>query len=414
VAVEPLALVPQAVLSEPEQAERRRRFPAGSAIEFADLEEHRRAGALDRLREAEPVSWVPALGGWLVTGYALGREVLGRRRDFTVWAEPNLVRASLGVMMLTSDGEEHDRQRLPFDEPFRLRSVRARFAGTVAARVETLIAELAPRGECELATEFAAPFAIGVAGDILGLSLDDVHRIRGFYDAFAGAMVYDGDPERQRRADAARASLDEILLGELVRVRAAPDPSVTSAVANDPQLGLTDEEIVAQLRVILFGAVETVESMILNSLLMLLRHPAELAAVRADAELLPNAIEEAMRLVPPVAFIERWTAAPTELGGVELGRGEFVGVSTLACNRDPRVFPEPCRFDVHRENARHHLAFSFGLHYCLGVNMARLQGAVALAALLERLPELELARAPKLCGFAFRKPAELRLRFTPR
>jgi cytochrome P450 len=403
--------VPQIVLDEAAQAQRSRGFPVGSTIEFADLEEHPRAGALDRLRESEPVSWVPVLGGWLVTDYALGREVLGRRRDFTVWAEPNLVRASLGVMMLTSDGDEHDRQRLPFDEPFRMRSVRDRFGEPVAKRVEVLLAQLAPLGGCELGASFAAPFAIGVAGDILGLSLDDVPKIRSFYDAFAGAMVYDGDPEPQRRADAARAALDEILLGELTRVREAPDGSITSAVANDPGVSLGDDEIVAQLRVILFGAVETVESMVVNTVLMLLLHPAELAAVRADEALLPNALEESMRLVPPVAFIERWTPTPTLLGPVELGPGEFVGVSSLACNRDPQVFPDPLRFDIHRENARHHLAFSFGLHYCLGVNMARLQGAVAVAALLERLPGLELVDPPDPHGFAFRRPPELRLRW---
>jgi cytochrome P450 len=273
------------------------------------------------------------------------------------------------------------------------------------------VADLRPRGSCELGRDFAATFAIGVAADILGLSLDDVPRIRGFYDAFAGAMVYDGDPAPQRRADAARIELNGLLLGELGRVREAPDASVTSAVANDRELELDDDEIVAQLRVILFGAIETVESMILNAMLMLLLHPAELAAARADEALLPNAIEEAMRLVPPVAFIERWTAAPTELGGVELGRGEFVGVSTLACNRDPRVFADPLRFDVRRENARHHLAFSFGLHYCLGVNMARLQGSIAVATLLERLPQLELAAHLEPHGFAFRKPGELHLRW---
>jgi cytochrome P450 len=409
--VEPASFLPQIVLDDAQEAERRQRFPLGEAIEFADLEEHARADALDRLRAAEPVAWVPALGGWLVTSHALGREVLGRRKDFTVWAEPNLVRASLGVMMLTSDGDEHDRQRLPFDEPFRMRAVRERFEAPVSNRVDALVAGLLPRGECELAGDFAAPFAIGVAGDILGLSLDDVPRIRGFYDAFAGAMTYDGDPEPQRRADDARAAFNEILLGELARVRRAADGSITSAVANDAGLELSDDEIVAQLRVILFGAIETVESMVLNSVLMLLSHPDELAAVRSQPDLLPNAIEEALRLIPPVAFIERWTPAPTTLGDVLLERGEFLGVSTLACNRDPDVFPDPLRYDVHRENARHQLAFSFGLHYCLGVNMARLQGGIAVRALLERLPGLGLVTAPHPHGFAFRKPAELHLRW---
>src|SRR5579864_1917825 len=106
-----LGLIAQIEVDAAEDERRRQRFPLGAAISFADLEEHSRAGALDDLRSAEPVSWVPALGGWLVTGHALAREVLSPRSAFSVWADANLVRASLGVMMLTSDGESHDRQR---------------------------------------------------------------------------------------------------------------------------------------------------------------------------------------------------------------------------------------------------------------------------------------------------------------
>jgi cytochrome P450 len=405
------ALVPQVELTEAEEAARRERFPAGAAIEFADLEEQARAPSLDRLRESEPVSWAPALGGWLVTSYPLARNVLARTADFTVWAEPNLVRASLGVMMLTSDPPEHERQRQPFDEPFRMRSVRERFEGRVSARVDLLLDELSPRGSCELVVDFAAPFAVGVAGDILGLSLDDVPRIQGFYEAFAGAMTYDGDPEPQRHADAARGALDEILLRELARARERPDGSITSAVVNDPATELTDERIAAQLRVILFGAIETVESMVVNAVLLLLQHPEQLAVVRVEPGLVPNAVEEAMRVIPPVAFIERWTPAPTSIGGVELGRGEFVGISTVAAGRDPMVFEDPLRFDVRRENARHHLAFSFGVHHCLGFNMARLQGPIAVEAILERLPALQLVDAPDPHGFAFRRPSGLHLRW---
>jgi len=405
------ALVPQVEIDEAEAAERRERFPGGARIEFPDLEEHARAQALDRLREAEPVSWVPALGGWLVTSYPLARSVLARTGDFTVWAQPNLVRASLGVMMLTSDPPDHEYQRQPFDEPFRMRSVRERFEDRVSARVERLLDGLVPRGSCELVVELAAPFAVGVAGDILGLSLDDVPKIQGFYEAFACALTYAGDPEPQRRADDARGAFNEILLGELARVRGQPDGSITSAVTNDSATTLTDEEIVAQLRVILFGAIETVESMVVNAVLLLLEQPDQLDAAQAEPSLFPNAVEEAMRLVPPVAFIERWTSGATALGEVELGPGEFVGVSTLAANRDPEVFEEPLRFDIRRQNARHHLAFSFGVHHCLGFNMARLQGPIAVQAIFDRLPGLELLEAPQPHGFAFRRPAELHLRW---
>ncbi len=403
--------VPQIAVDEAESAARSARFPAGAALEFADLELDSRCGALDRLRDAEPISWVPALGGWLVTAHGLARELLSRSDDFTVWAEPNLVRASLGVMMLTSDGEEQARQRRPFDEPFRVRPVRERFAEPVARHIDALIGRLAERGGCELVEGFAAPFAIGLAGDVLGLPLDDVTRIQEFYEAFAGAMVYDGDPEPQRRADLAREELNAILLAEVRRSRTRPDNSVTSAVANDPARGLSDEEIVAQLRVILFGAIETVESTIANAVLLLLRHPDQLALMCAEPALAANAIEEGMRLIPPVAFIERWTARPCALGGVELATGEFLGVSTVAANRDPSVFAAPEQFDIRRGNARHHLTLSHGNHHCLGFNLGRMQCTAAVTALFERLPGLQLVHAPEPAGFAFRRPATLELRW---
>ena len=356
------------------------------------------------------MTWAPAMGGWLVTGRAPAREVLGSGPRFTVLAEPNLVRASLGRMMLTTDGAEQERSRRPFEEPFRLRPVRERFEAPVRARVDALLAEL-PDGDVDLGRAFASPFAIGVAADLLGLSNLDPEQVRAFYEAFAAAMVYDGDPEPQRRADGAREVLNGLLHAEIERVRERGGTSITAAVMTDPGRGLDDDEVVAQLRVILFGAIETVESMLLNTVLLLLEHPGELDRVRADPSLLPNAIEEAMRLIPPVSFIERWTAEPVELGGVALGAGEFVGVSVPAANRDPETFPDPERFDVTRANARHHLGFSHGAHHCLGFNLARLQGAIALEALLAR-GRLELVAEPSgpPDGFAFRKPVPLVVR----
>ena len=138
------ALVPQIDVDEAEDAARQARFPIGAAIEFADLELDSRVGALDRLRDVEPISWVPALGGWLVTSHALARELLSRRDDFTVWAEPNLVRASLGVMMLTSDGDEHARQRRPFDEPFGVRRCASASPSRCSAHIDALLARARP------------------------------------------------------------------------------------------------------------------------------------------------------------------------------------------------------------------------------------------------------------------------------
>jgi cytochrome P450 len=280
----------QVEITPAEDAARRERYPVGASIEFADMEAAGREEALDRLREAEPISWVPALGGWLLTGHAESRQLLSPRCGTTVEAEENLVRHSLGRMMLTSDAANHDRQRAPFDGPFRMREVGELFAGPIAAEADALLDELVPLGGCELGGSFAAPFAVRMTGRVLGLSLDDVPRVEGFYSAFAGAMVYDGNPEPQRLADSAREELNAILHGDIERCRRAPDASVTSRVANEPEPGVSDAEAVAQLRVIMFGGIETIQSGIMNTVLLLLRTPAALAAVRADAGLLNGAI----------------------------------------------------------------------------------------------------------------------------
>lgn len=399
----------QVTIEPGEDASRRERFPVGASIEFADLEDAGREEALDRLRAAEPVSWVPALGGWLVTGYAEARQMLSPRLGLTVEAEENLVRASLGTMMLTTDADEHTRFRAPFERPFRLREVGEFFGGAITEEAGELLAGIVPLGRCELGATFAAPYAVRMTGRVLGLSLDDVARIDGFYTAFAGAMVYDGNPEPQRLADAARAELNVVLHDELARCRREPDASVTSQVGNDAGVNLTDDEVVAQLRVSMFGGIETIQAAILNTVLLLLRDPGRLEEVRADPGLLPNAIEESLRLIPPVAFIERWTARPCVLGGVALGTGEFIGASVLAANRDPAVFADPLRYEPRRENARRHLSFSFGEHFCLGAHLARIEIAGAIGLILESLPELRLVAYTEPEGFAFRRPDTLDL-----
>ena len=403
------ALLQQVEVDAGTDAARRERFPAGAAIAFSDLEEAGGEAALDRLREAEPVSWLPALGGWLVTGHAQAREALSPRAATTVEAEQNLVRASLGRMMLTSDAGEHTRMRAPFERPFRMREAGDLFGAAITEAAAELTAAVVPAGGCELGADFAAPFAIRMAGRMLGLSLGDGGRIDAFYDAFAGAMSYDGNPEPQRLADAARADLDGILHAELDRCRTAPDASLTSQVANDPAAGLTDTEIASQLRVIMFGAIETIQGAVMNTMLLLLRSPAALAAVRADGAALGGAVDEALRMIPPVAVMERWTRAPLEIGGVAIGAGEFVGVSVIAANRDPAVFAGPLRFDPGRGNARHALSFSFGEHHCLGAHLARLETVTAVGRLLEALPAIELVEVDEPSGFAFRRPQRMRL-----
>lgn len=370
---------------------------------LSDLEEAGREHVLDELREREPVTWLPALGGWLVTAREPARQILLPKSGATVEAEQNMVRASLGHMMLTVDGDEHERYRQPFEVPFRAREAERLFGASIRAYARTLIeavpdAASASGSTFELTEAFAAPFAVGVAAQVIGLPLDDVRKIDGFYAAFAAAMEYTGDPEPLARAEEARSELTALLLEGMERVQIFEESA------------LTPQEIAAQLRVVMFGAIETIQASVMTTLMLLLQHPDAMSQVRADRSLLAGAVDEAIRWMPPVAFMERWTKEPVTLAGVEIGEREFVGVSVIAANRDPSVFEDPLRYDIHRGNARHGLSFSSGEHHCLGVHLARMQTVMALEEMLDAWPTLELQSVTPPSGFAFRRPADMVVR----
>lgn len=325
-------------------------------------------------------------------------------------SEQNLVRAAAGRMMLTVDGDEQARMRKPFEGPFKGSVVQAHYSEQLQELVTELIDAFIDDGAVELDDAFAAPFAIRTAGRALGLSLDDIPAMTSIYSAIAGGMDYDGDPEPIYRAEAACEELNSILLPELERNRQNPGNSLTALLAKDPQ-GLTDEEIVAQLRVVMFGAIETIQASVLTTLTLLLQHPDQLAEVRSDRSLLANAQEEARRLIPPVAFMERWTEGEKVIAGVDIPAHEFIGISVVATNRDPATFPNPNCFDIHRDNSNKGLSFSFGPHACLGIHMARLQTTIAVEQLITRLPGLELVSAGPESGFAFRRPTNVKVRW---
>src|SRR4029453_18453164 len=135
---------------------------------------------------------------------------------------------------------------------------------------------------------------------------------------------------------------------------------------------LTRDEVVSNLAVLMFGGIETTEGMIANALLHLLANGDERALVESDRSLLPNPIEESLRLEPAAAVIDRYATRDVELGGAPVGRGDLVRLSIAGANRDPDVFPDPDRYDVRRENARLQIAFAHGPPVCLGMHLGTL------------------------------------------
>jgi cytochrome P450 len=388
--------------------------PAGS-VTLADLESDSHP-VLARLRATAPACWVPVLSTWLVTGYEQAVEVLRDARTFTV-DDPRFSTAKVvGPSMLSLDGVRHTRHRAPFTRPFRSEEIHARLDTFTRAEAGRLVAAIEPSGAAELRRAVAGPLAVTVMAEVLGLGRTDPAQILAWYDGIVAAVQAEAaasgaqaDPE-PRLAAAGRAAFAE-LAASLRQVIAAPPASSLLADVTGP---LTEAEAISNAAVLLFGGIETTEGMIANVMLHLLSSPGELELVRADRGLIPAAIEESLRLEPAAAVVDRYATSDAELSGARIRAGDPVTVSIAGANRDPAIFPDPDRFDVRRPNATRHLAFAHGPHFCLGAHLARLEARIAVATLLDLLPQLRLddryPATPR--GLVFRKPTDLRARWS--
>jgi cytochrome P450 len=372
---------------------------------------------LARLRAAAPVTWVPVLGAWLVTGYAEAVTVLRDARTFTV-DDPRFSTATVvGPSMLSLDGPRHARHRAPFTRTFRSDEIHARLTAFIRAEAGRLVSVIAPRGEAELRRAVAGPLAAAVMAEVLGLGQADPAKILTWYDGIVAAVQAEaakaeGGPAGAAADPAGQAAFAE-LADRLREVIAADDGTSLLAGVAGGSGPLTEAEAISNAAVLMFGGIETTEGMIANALLHLLSHPCGLKLIRADRGLIPAAIEESLRLEPAAAVVDRYATADAVLAGLPIRAGDQVTVSIAAANRDPSVFPDPDAFDVRRPNAARHLAFAHGPHFCIGAHLARLEAQVAVDTMLQRLPRLHLdpryGSAPR--GLVFRKPPDLCVRW---
>jgi cytochrome P450 len=385
-------------------------FPIGRSATLRELEADPHP-LLARLRAAEPVSWLDVRGGWLVTRYDLAVAVMRDPATFTVDDPRFSTSRVVGPSMLSLDGAEHARHREPFADPFRPMGVRYRFSAFVAAETDRLISAIQPTGGADLRREFAAPLAVAVVTEALGLRDVNPDNLLSWYAAIVAAVseVTAGGPVTPAGADAFAQ-----LRATVSRTLGHPDePSLLAEAARAPD-GLSRDEVASNAAVLMFGGIDTTEGMIVNAVRHLLADPEALALVRGSTDLLPNAIEESLRLEPAAAVVDRYATRDVELAGARIRGGDLVSVSIAGANRDPAVFSDPGRFDIRRANARLNLAFAQGPHFCLGAQLAMTETTIAVGRLLDRLPGLRLEPdypdAPR--GLVFRKPPTLRVRWT--
>jgi cytochrome P450 len=399
-----------------EPAAGRGAFPLGEAVALADLDANPHP-VLARLRQHEPVSWLPALNGWLVTRRDLALQVLRDSAVFTV-DDPRFSTARVvGPSMLSLDGAEHGRHRGPFTRGFSHGEVRSRLAGYVEAEAARLVATLRPLGAADLRPGLAGPLAVGVVAEALGLGQTDPGTVLEWYGAIVAAVSAQAGAPGQRGEGVSAAGAEAFrLLDASLRAVIGPGGGRSSLLADAATAGngsgLSAAEVVSNAAVLMFGGIETTEGMIDNAILHLLSHPAQLALLTDDPGLVPDAVEESLRLEPAAAVVDRYATRDLRIGTAAIQRGDLVTVSLAGAGRDPAVFPDPDTFDIRRPNSRLHLTFAHGPHFCLGAHLARLEAQAAVRAVL-RLPGLRLdpdhPSAPR--GLVFRQPPDLHVRW---
>jgi len=354
------------------------------------------------LAQVRPVGWVEALGSWVVTSRSLALTVMRDPSSFTV-DDPRFSTAQVvGPSMLSLDGTAHKAHRDPFESPFGLAETRRRFTSVVQETVDDLIAAIqhSAGGAVDLRTTVAGPLSVAVVAYSLGLPPASAATVLDWYTAISDS-VSGVSAGRQVTPEGAEA------FAQLHAHVASGIDSAESLVGEAARAGLGVDEVVANAAVLMFGGIETTEGMITNALWHLLTHRDQLDLVLADRSLLPNALEESLRLEPAAAVVDRYATRDIELAGASIHRGDLVTVSLAGAGRDPAVFPSPDTFDVRRTNARRHLAFASGPHICLGMHLTRLETQTAVSAILD-LPGLRLDPAsPPPRGLVFRKPPAL-------
>jgi cytochrome P450 len=321
--------------------------------------------------------------------------------------------AVMGRTILQMDAPQHKLQRALVSPAFRSRVLERWEAGLVRSVVDDLIDEFADRGHADLVRQLTFGFPVRVIARILGLPMDDYSRFQQWtLELISVAMDWE-------RGLAASEALRLYLTAIMDQRRLQPaDDLISDLVAADIDgEKLSDEDILAFLRLLLPAGVETTYRATGNLLFGLLQHPDQLDAVRNDRTLFPQAFEESLRWEPPVTMILRRTLTDTELGGVAIPANSDVGLFLGGANRDERRYTDPDSFDIFRQ-AQQHVGFGFGVHMCLGMHLARMESRVAVNALFDRLDDIRLDPAPgddpHVHGFAFRSPTSLPVSFSAR
>ncbi len=372
-----------------------------------------------RLRAEDPVHQMPA-GMWVLSRYddvaGLLRDPRFGRRGFQEIISARFGGPGLGRSMLLQDPPDHTRLRALVNRAFTPRVIEG-LRGQIQHMVDGLLDAVGGRGEMELIADLAYPLPVSVICEMVGVPAVDQNLFRQWsYDIARSidAIMIPDDPEVITRANAAGQAISAYFRDLVAERRRAPRSDLLSALVAVEEAGdrLSIEELLATATLLILAGHETTAHLIGNGVLALLRHPAELQRLREDPGLIESAVEELLRYDGPVQRVSRIVNEDVVIGERPIPKGSLVLALLGAANRDPAHFAEPDRLDITRPDNRH-LAFGWGIHFCLGAPLARLEGQIAISTLLRRCPRLVLAtdRVEWRQTFTLRGLGALPLRF---
>lgn len=371
---------------------------------FDEVFRNRPAERFAALRAAEPVHHDTMLGRVLLTRAADVAAVL-KDRSLSV-DQSNAGPDTIVQRLLTQQDREAPRSMLVLDDPDHARLRRlvthafnARAIDAIKPRVAEVADELldavASADQFDLIEAYASPLPIIVIATMLGVDAADVGDFRRWSKGLANVFSPIRTPELLAGLKANADELSAYFERAIAERRAAPRGDLISAMiaANEGGDRLSGQEIVTMCNLLLLAGNLTTTDLIGNATLALLQHPDQLAVVKANPARMADAIEETLRLDPPVMQSLRIPLAPREIGGCPVGAGEALTTFLMAASQDPALHSDPLRFDIDRAD-KTHFAFGGGVHFCLGAPLARAEAEIALNRLFTRFPNLALTGAP--------------------
>jgi cytochrome P450 len=346
-----------------------------------------------RLRDERPIHFNEARGSWILTRYNDMADVLRDHDRFSAerGGPANYSTDEMPRSMLASDPPHHTRLRTLVNKAFTARTV-DRLRQRIQQIVDGLLDEVAEAGEMEAITDFAYPLPITVIAEMLGVPSSDRDFFRDASSKIAVALGPINDIAVGMAALEGRNQLIDYFNELVPKRKGDPRDDLISAMLAAEEAGdfLSHGELLAMLLLLLVAGHETTVNLIGNGLLALLRDPEQAERLRTDESIERSAVEEFLRYDSPVQFTGRLVLEDFELDGRLIKKGSGISTIVASANRDPEVFADPDVLDLGRDPCPH-LSFSAGIHYCLGAQLARLEGQIALSTVVRRFPNLKIA-----------------------